>query len=92
MSTVFINTGTNSGGVGPSTVTLQAFFNILDAGQIGQVVNYQLLNPDSPCNAQAIDLAMGANTISATNCPAIASAAGVFILPQIGRASCRERV
>lgn len=85
MATVNLNVGTGSGGVGTSTVTLGAFFNVLGAGQIGQSVNFELFNPFSPCTAQAIDLVMGANTINTTTCPAMATAAGVFIIPPVGQ-------
>lgn len=83
MSTIFLNTGTNANGVGTSTVTLAAFFNYLQ-GQTGESVNYELFNPQSPCVVQAISLVMGANTINAANCPAIATASGLFILPPPG--------
>lgn len=83
MATIYLNTGTGANGVGTSTVTLQAFFDFLQ-GQTGQSVDYQLFNPQSPCDVQAISLVMGANTINASNCPAIATAAGVFILPPPG--------
>lgn len=81
--TIFLNTGTNANGVGTSTVTLQAFFDYLQ-GQTGESVNYSLFNPQSPCTVQAISLNSGANTINSTNCPAIATAAGVFIMPPPG--------
>lgn len=84
MSTTFLNTGTGANGTGTSTVTLNAIFNILAAGQAGQAVNYSLFNPESPCTPQSLDLISGANTINATNCPAIATASGVFILPPRG--------
>lgn len=83
MGTIYLNTGTGANGVGTSTVTLQAFFDYLQ-GQTGQSVDYQLFNPQSPCDVQAISLVMGANTISASNCPAIATASGVFLLPPPG--------
>lgn len=83
MATIYLNTGTGANGVGTSTVTLQAFFDYLQ-GQTGQSVDYQLFNPQSPCDVQAINLVMGANTINASNCPAIATASGVFILPPPG--------
>jgi hypothetical protein len=81
--TIFLNTGTGANGVGTSTVTLAAFFDYLQ-GQTGESVNYSLFNPESPCTVQAINLVSGANAISATNCPAIATAAGIFILPPPG--------
>lgn len=83
MATIFLNTGTNANGVGTSTVTLAAFFDYLQ-GPTGESVNFSLFNPQSPCTVQAISLISGANTISATNCPAIATAAGLFILPPPG--------
>lgn len=84
MATVFLNTGTGAGGVGTSTVTLDAVFTILAAGQSGQSVNFSLFNRNSPCAPQSIDLISGANTISTSNCPALATAAGVFIIPPPG--------
>jgi hypothetical protein len=83
MSTIFLNVGTGSGGVGTATVTLQAFFDFLQ-GQTGEAVNFSLFNPESPCTVQAINLVSGANTISASNCPQIATAAGLFIMPPPG--------
>ncbi len=83
MSTTFLNVGTGSGGVGSATVTLQAFADWF-AGQNGEILNFQLTNPSSPVVVQNIALASGANTINATNCPAIATAAGVFFFPPPG--------
>jgi hypothetical protein len=81
--TTFVNVGTGAGGVGASTVTLEAVFNFF-SGQDGQAVNFSLFNPNSPCTVQALNLISGANTISATNCPAIATASGVFLIPPAG--------
>jgi hypothetical protein len=83
MATIFLNTGTGANGVGASTVTLQAFFNFFQ-GQNGESVDYELFNPNSPCVIQGINLVNGANTINATNCPALATASGLFILPPVG--------
>lgn len=84
MSTAFLNIGTGANGVAAATVTLQAFADWF-AGQNGEMVNFQLFNGNSPAVVQAISLISGANTISATNCPAIATAAGVFIVPPAGQ-------
>lgn len=78
--TTFLNVGTGANGVASATVTLQAVADWF-AGQNGEMVNFELTNPFSPAVVQAISLISGANTISATNCPAIATAAGIFILP-----------
>lgn len=80
MSTIFLNVGTGANGVAAATVTLQAFADWAQ-GQNGEMVNFELFNPQSPAVVQAISLISGANTISATNCPAIATAAGVFVIP-----------
>lgn len=80
MSTIFLNVGTGANGVASATVTLQAFADWF-AGQNGEMLNFELTNPQSPAVVQAISLISGANTISATNCPAIATAAGCFIVP-----------
>lgn len=80
MPTVFLNVGTGANGVASATVTLQAFADWFQ-GQNGEMVNFELTNPFSPAVVQAISLISGANTINATNCPAIATAAGVMILP-----------
>lgn len=83
MSTIFLNVGTGANGVAAATVTLQAFADWAQ-GQNGEMVNFELFNPQSPAVVQAINLISGANTINATNCPAIATAAGVFIVPPAG--------
>lgn len=80
MPTQFFNVGTGAGGVGASTVTLEAVFNYF-AGQNGQAVNFSLFNPNSPATIQSINLISGDNLIDATKCPALATAAGVFIMP-----------
>lgn len=80
MSTIFLNIGTGANGVASATVTIQAVADWFQ-GQNGEMVNFELTNPNSPAVVQAISLISGVNTISATNCPAIATAAGVFILP-----------
>lgn len=83
MATIFLNTGTGANGVAASTTTLQAFADWFQ-GQNGELVNFELFNGNSPAVTQAISLVSGANTISASNCPAIATAAGVFIVPPAG--------
>lgn len=83
MPTTFVNVGTGANGAGTSTVTLGAVFGF-GAGQDGQAVNFQLFNSESPCVAQVLNLINGDNLINATNCPAIATAAGVFLIPPAG--------
>lgn len=83
MSTTFLNVGTNTNGVASATVTLQAFADWFQ-GQNGEMVNFELTNPNSPAVVQAISLISGNNTINASNCPAIATSAGVFIIPPPG--------
>lgn len=83
MSTIFLNVGTGANGVASATVTLQAFADWFQ-GQNGEMVNFELTNPNSPAVVQAISLISGNNTINATNCPAIATAATVFIIPPTG--------
>lgn len=83
MATIFLNTGTGAGGIGASTTTLQVVFDFFQ-GQNGEAVNYSLYNPESPVTVQSINLISGANTINATVCPALATAAGMFILPPVG--------
>lgn len=84
--TTFANTGTGAGGVGTSTTTLQVVFGYL-AGQPGIAVNFSLFNANSPCTVQALNLISGDNVIDATNCPALATAAGVFLIPPAGNGS-----
>lgn len=81
--TIFLNVGTNSGGAASSTFTIQATADWF-AGQNGELVNYELTNPSSPAVVQVINLVMGDNLIDATVCPAIATAAGVVIMPPPG--------
>lgn len=78
----YANTGTGSGGAGASTVSLQVVWDLF-AGQNGVAVNFECFNPNSPCTPQVINLISGANTINSTNCPAIATASGVIILPPV---------
>lgn len=80
---IFCNTGSGANGVGTSTTTLQVVFGYL-VGQPGMAVNFELFNANSPCTVQALNLASGNNVIDATNCPALATAAGVFLIPPTG--------
>lgn len=80
MSTLYYNVGTGANGVASATVTFQAIADWFQ-GQNGEMVNVQLTNPFSPAVVQSISLTSGVNTINSTNCPAIATAAGVFIVP-----------
>lgn len=74
--------GTGSGGVGTSKTTLGVEIN-LDS-ELATIFDAELYNAHSPATAQLLTLASGANTISATNCPAIASAGGVVLVPPSG--------
>lgn len=80
MSTTYTNIGTGTGGAGTATVSLNAVFN-LTGNNPGQSVDIQLFNANSPAVVQVLTLASGANTINATNCPAIATAGGVILIP-----------
>ncbi len=82
MATVNVNIGTGSGGAGQSTVTLLAAMNL--STDAATALNFSLFNPNSPCTPQVINLAIGANTIDATACPALPQAGGVFLVPPSG--------
>ena len=70
MSTTNLSIGTGSGGVGTSTTTLGAVFNIAGTGQ---AIDFQLYNAYSPAVVQSLDLASGFNAINTTTCPALAA-------------------
>lgn len=80
MATTYTNIGTSTGGVGTAAISLQAQTNITGADP-GNAFNAVLFNSNSPANVQALTLASGANTINATNCPALANAGAVFLVP-----------
>lgn len=83
MSTIFINTGSGAGGVAASTTTLQVVSDWF-AGQNGEMVNFEMFNPNSPAVVQAINLISGNNPINATVCPALPTAAAMIIIPPVG--------
>lgn len=74
-----INIGTGTGGVGSLNLILQAIANFDQ--QAAQMYDATLWNPNTPANIQTLNLTSGANTISASNCPAIAQAGGVILIP-----------
>lgn len=75
-----INIGVGTGGVGTSTTQLVVSFALSTSGD---ALNVQLFNANSPCAVQSINLVMGANTINATVCPALASAGAMIIMPPL---------
>lgn len=80
MATTYTNIGTTTGGSGTSTISTTAAFN-LTGNNPGVAVDIQLFNSNSPAVVQAINLISGANTINATNCPALANAGGLILIP-----------
>lgn len=85
MATTYLNIGTGSTGnavAGTSTTTIGAIFNL--TGDNGQAVDIQLYNAYSPAVLQSLGLSSGANTISTSNCPALAKAGGVILIPPSG--------
>lgn len=74
-----INFGTGIGGAGFAQIVLQAFFNYGDTS--AQSVDYALTNQNSPLTPQPFPLSSGNNTINQTNCPALANAGGVWLIP-----------
>lgn len=84
MATTFLSIGTGvaASGAGSSTVNLGTLFNF--TGAATPSVDYQLFNANSPAEVQVLALTSGANTINATNCPAIATAGGVWLIPPSG--------
>lgn len=83
MATTYTNIGTTTGGAGASTTDLNVAFN-LTGNNPGQSVDVQLFNPNSPAVVQVLNLVSGATTINATNCPALANAGGVVLIPPVG--------
>lgn len=74
-----INIGTGTGGVGSLNLIIQAIANFDQ--QAAQMYDATLWNPNTPANIQTLNLTSGANTISASNCPSIAQAGGVILIP-----------
>lgn len=83
MSTSYYNLGVTSGGFGTATVQLLINFCLTGSNQM-PAVNAQMFNAQSPCSPQVFTLNSGANTINATDCPALATAGGVVITPVAG--------
>lgn len=81
-ATTNLNYGTGTGGVGAATITLQAAINV--DSDLASVLSFAMFNANSPCTPQLLDLISGANTISATNCPALAQCGAVVIAPPAG--------
>lgn len=82
MATINTNIGTGTGGAGQSTITLLAAINL--STDAATAANFSLFNANSPCTPQVLNLASGANTINATNCPALAQAGAVVLIPPLG--------
>jgi hypothetical protein len=82
MATTYLAFGTGSGGIGMATVTLKGVLN-LTGSDPGDVADLELSNVNSPGAVQLLNLSSGANTINATNCPALASAGMVIIVPPV---------
>lgn len=80
MSTSYYNLGVTQGGFGTATVLLQVVFNLTGSNPTPSV-DAEMFNPQSPCSPQVLSLTSGNNTMSATNCPALATAGGVVIMP-----------
>lgn len=74
-----INVGLGTGGIGTLTLLIQAIANYDQ--QLAQIFDAELWNPNTPANIQTLNLTTGANTISASNCPSIAQAGGVVLIP-----------
>lgn len=81
--TTFLPYGFGSGGVGTATLVLTGTFNFTGT-TLGNAIDFQLFNSNSPCDIQILNLVTGANTINATNCPALATAGGVWLMPPTG--------
>lgn len=82
MPLVHINLGVGTGGVGTSTTSLECDTNL---NTTGSALSFQLFNPNSPAVFQAVNLTTGNNTFNTTNCPALATAGGVWIIPPFGQ-------
>lgn len=82
MSTTNVNIGTGSGGAGQSTITLLAAINL--STDAATAADFSVYNANSPCTPQVLNLISGANTISSTNCPALAQSGAVMLIPPSG--------
>lgn len=81
MATTHQNVGIGSGGAGVSLVSITAGFTISTPGL---ALDTQLVNVNSPCTPQVLNLISGNNTINATTCPALPQAGGVVLIPPTG--------
>lgn len=83
MSTL-LNIGTGTGGVATSGIAFTVVSNWLQGGMTGTLIDYLLTNNNSPADVQYLSLISGANTINATNCPALPQSGGVWLVPPSG--------
>lgn len=86
MATTYLSYGVGNGGAGTTTLVLTGTFNFTGT-TLGNAIDFQLFNANSPCDVQVLNLNSGANTIDATSCPAISSAGGVWLIPPAGNAT-----
>lgn len=86
MATTYLTLGVGTGGVATCTLNLTARFNFIGT-TMGNALDFELFNANSPCDIQSLNLTSGVNTINATNCPAITSAGGVFLIPPAGNST-----
>lgn len=84
--TTFLPFGTTTAGVGTATVIVTATFN-LTGSTLGNALDYQWYNGNSPCSVQLLNLTSGVNTINATSCPDLPNCGGVWLIPPIGNAT-----
>lgn len=81
MSTTHIPIGVGANGVGVSVVAINVGWTLSTPGT---ALDTQLINVNSPCTPQSVNLVMGDNTINATTCPALPQAGGVVLIPPNG--------
>lgn len=81
MSTTQIPIGVGANGTGVSAVAINVGWNIATPGTALDVL---LVNVNSPCTPQIVNLVMGNNTFNSTTCPALPQAAGVVLIPPTG--------
>lgn len=77
-----INIGTGTGGVAVAITSIGVVANLDQQG--ATIYDCEMYNGTSPAVVQLINLSTGANTISASNCPALPQAGGVIIIPPAG--------
>lgn len=81
MSTTHIPIGVGANGTGVSVVAINVGWTISTPGT---ALDTQLINVNSPCTPQVVNLTMGNNTFNATTCPALPQAGGVVLIPPNG--------